>query len=227
MHTVGSLPDPALQKESLAELIKLSLSDAEKRQWRAQIEAWVNAIFDGRKPALPGGLSTSRERDRLETVLAPSETWLRNLRQSPERELSSLITILGGRFEPSGMSGDPLRTPAGLPTGRNLHTFDPNLLPTHEAWELGKKMAAAMLDRFAKDQGKVPEKVSMVLWYGETIRHQGAMESEALYLMGVEPQWNASWRGGWPAPDSGKGTRPPARGCGAHPGRHLPGRVSR
>ena len=189
MHTVGRLPDPALQKESLAELIKLSLSDAEKRQWRAQIDGWVNAIYDGRKPALPDGLSTT-EKDRLQTVLAPSETWLRNLQQSPERELSTLITILGGRFEPSGMSGDPLRTPAGLPTGRNLHTFDPNLLPTHEAWELGKKMATAMLDRFAKDQGKVPEKVSMVLWYGETIRHQGAMESEALYLMGVEPRWN-------------------------------------
>ena len=52
-------------------------------------------------------------------------------------------------------------------------------------------MAVATLERFTKDQGKLPEKVSMVLWYGETIRHQGAMESEALYLMGVEPQWNA------------------------------------
>jgi hypothetical protein len=30
-----------------------------------------------------------------------------------------------------------------------------------------------------------------VLWYGETIRHQGAMECQALYLMGVEPQWNS------------------------------------
>ena len=31
----------------------------------------------------------------------------------------------------------------------------------------------------------------MVLWYGETERHRGALESEALYLMGVEPVWNA------------------------------------
>ena len=190
MHTVGSPPAPALQKEALGELIKLGLSDAEKRLWRIEIEAWVSAIFDGRKPALPGGIPPD-VRDRLETVLAQGETWLRNLRESPERELASLITILAGRFEPSGMSGDPLRTPAGLPTGRNLHTFDPNLIPTREAWELGKKMAVATLEQFTKDQGKLPEKVSMVLWYGETIRHQGAMESEALYLMGVEPQWNA------------------------------------
>ena len=190
MHTVGSLPEPALQREALAELIKLGLSDAEKRQWRVEIEAWANAIFEGRKPALPGGISPD-VKDWLETVLAQGETWLRNLRESPERELASLITILAGWFEPSGMSGDPLRTPASLPTGRNLHTFDPNLIPTHEAWEIGKKMAVAALERFTKDQGKLPEKVSMVLWYGETIRHQGAMESEALYLMGVEPQWNA------------------------------------
>jgi cobaltochelatase CobN len=190
MHTVGSLPEPALQKEALGELIKLSLTDAEKRQWRVEIEAWVGAIFEGRKPALPGGMSPAAK-DRLETVLASGGTWLRNLRESPERELASLVTILAGRFEASGMSGDPLRTPAGLPTGRNLHTFDPNLIPTHEAWELGKKMAVAALEQFAKDQGKAPEKVSMALWYGETIRHQGAMESEALYLMGVEPQWNA------------------------------------
>jgi cobaltochelatase CobN len=190
MHTVGSLPDPAVQKDALGELIKLSLSEAEKRQWRAQVGAWASAIYDGKKPVLPEGLSPE-SRSRLQATMDSSETWLQNLRQSPERELSSLITILSGHFEPSGMSGDPLRTPAGLPTGRNIHDFDPNLLPTHEAWELGKKMAGAMLDRFMKEQGKAPEKVSMVLWYGETIRHQGAMESEALYLMGVEPRWNA------------------------------------
>jgi cobaltochelatase CobN len=30
-----------------------------------------------------------------------------------------------------------------------------------------------------------------VLWQGETGRHQGAMEAQAMYLMGVEPEWNA------------------------------------
>ena len=114
-------------------------------------------MFEGRKPALPDGISPA-VKDRLETVLAQGETWLRNLRESPERELASLITILAGRFEPSGMSGDPLRTPAGLPTGRNLHNFDPNLIPTREAWELGKKMAAAALDRFRRSRASFPRR---------------------------------------------------------------------
>ena len=50
MHTVGSLPEPALQKEALAELIKLGLSDAEKRQWRVEIEAWVSACSRAGSP---------------------------------------------------------------------------------------------------------------------------------------------------------------------------------
>jgi len=32
---------------------------------------------------------------------------------------------------------------------------------------------------------------AMVLWQGESGRHQGAMESQALYLMGIEPEWNS------------------------------------
>ncbi len=186
-HTVGVAPETALQKEALVELLRLGLSDAEKRQWGATVPDWAAALCEGHMPVLPPGLAPASQ-DRLQTAFASAGTWVRNLQASPARELFSLVEILSGRFEPSGMSGDPLRTPAGLPTGRDIHDFDPNLLPTREAWELGKKMATATLERYAKEHGKSPEKVSMVLWYGETIRHQGAMESEALYLMGVEPK---------------------------------------
>jgi cobaltochelatase CobN len=55
-------------------------------------------------------------------------------------------------------------------------------------------MAAQTLARYRQETGRLPESVSMVLWYGETERHQGAMEAEALWLMGVTPVWNA--RGG-------------------------------
>lgn len=189
MHTVGQLPTRQIQHEAVAELIKLGLSDGEKRQWRTELSAWVSAIFDGRKPVVPAGI-TPETGGRLTALFEQAATWLRNLQASPTRELTSLIEILNGRYEESGPSGDPLRAPATLPSGRNLHTFDPNLIPTREAWQLGQKMAQAMLDKFRKDEGKLPEKVSMVLWYGETIRHQGAMEAEALYLMGVEPKWN-------------------------------------
>jgi cobaltochelatase CobN len=189
MATIGREPELATQRDALGELIKLSLSDGERRQWRGEVTAWANSICSGEHFALPAGISPD-EKERLTGILASGEAWLENLRKSPEQELSNLITILDGHFQPSGMSGDPLRALAALPTGRNIHDFDPNRLPTREAWELGKKMANAMLDQFVREQSKMPEKVSMVLWYGETIRHQGAMESEAFYLMGVEPVWN-------------------------------------
>lgn len=119
---------------------------------------------------------------------------LENLRRSPGMELDAIVKVLSGRYLTSGLLGDPLRNPASIPSGRNLHDFDTSLIPTKAAWELGKKMATQTIERYKKDTGNMPEKVSMVLWYGETRRNHGAMESEAMYLMGVEPKWNA--RGG-------------------------------
>lgn len=189
MHTVGVLPSLTLQRDAVGEVLRHSLNDEERKRWRGAVNNWADAICNGAEPRMPAGVDTAA-RERLVAIFASATSWLHNLRESPGRELSSLIDVLNGRFEPSGPSGDPLRSPATLPSGRNLHTFDPNLIPTREAWVLGQKMARELLAKFQHDEGKFPEKVSMVLWYGETIRHQGAMEAEALYLMGVEPRWN-------------------------------------
>jgi cobaltochelatase CobN len=52
-------------------------------------------------------------------------------------------------------------------------------------------MADEFVARYLEEHGEYPGKVSQVLWSGETLRHQGAFESMALALMGVEPIWNA------------------------------------
>jgi cobaltochelatase CobN len=52
-------------------------------------------------------------------------------------------------------------------------------------------MADELLGKYRKQHGGAyPEKISQVLWYGETNRHQGALESMAFWLLGVEPKWN-------------------------------------
>jgi len=122
---------------------------------------------------------------------AAADNWLARLRQSPDLELAALPRILNGQFQPSGMSGDPLRTPEALPSGRNLHDFDPTRIPTKEACAVGKRLADSMLAQYRQRRTAYPEKVSMVLWYGETARHQGMMECQALQLLGVEPVWNS------------------------------------
>jgi cobaltochelatase CobN len=190
VHTVGRLPPEPIQKEALAEFVKSAFQLAEWRVVSKRFPEWIDALVEGRRPDVPGEYSPGL-RDKVETALDEGRRWIEHLRVSPAHEVESLVQALLGRFLTSGPSGDPLRSPASLPSGRNLHDFDPALIPTRAAWEVGKKMAEETLARFRKQTARYPEKVSMVLWYGETVRHQGAMESEALYLMGVEPRWNS------------------------------------
>lgn len=178
IHTLGQLPPDADQADALALMLGTQVkADADR------LRAWSAALVAGRD--VEGADDAERR------ALSAGRQWLADLRASPQRELDGLVTVLAGRYLPTGPLGDPVRVPDSLPTGRNLHAFDGARIPTQAAWALGKTMAAQTLDRFRRERGKWPESVSMVLWYGETERHQGAMEAEALYLMGVEPVWNA------------------------------------
>lgn len=182
VHTLGTMPRDELQIEALAEFLRGGLPEA-RPEWASILAAGGEPVLD---PAWPANLS-----DKAATQIEAGRAWLRNLRSSPARELEETVRVLQGEYLPSGPSGDPLRSPASLPSGRNLHDFDPSLIPTKPAWELGRKLADDLLERLRRQTGGPAKKVSLVLWYGETIRHQGAMECQALYLMGVEPRWNA------------------------------------
>lgn len=178
IHTLGQLPPDADQADALAMML-----GAQVKADAARLHAWAADLVAGREQAAAN--------DAERRALTAGRQWLADLRASPQAELDGLVTVLAGRYLPSGPLGDPVRVPDSLPTGRNLHAFDGARIPTQAAWELGKKMAGQTLERFRQANGNWPESVSMVLWYGETERHQGAMEAEALYLMGVEPVWNA------------------------------------
>ena len=47
-----------------------------------------------------------------------------------DHEVPALVHALDGRFVPPAPGGDLLRTPAILPTGRNIHGFDPFRMPS-------------------------------------------------------------------------------------------------
>lgn len=181
IHVLGQMPAQADQTDALAMMLGARTSTDPQR-----LHAWAADLVAGRQPALGGGVG-----DEPRRALEAGRQWLADLRASPQAELDGLTTVLAGRYLPSGPLGDPVRVTDSLPTGRNLHAFDGARIPTRAAWALGQAMAGQTLDRFQREHGKWPETVSMVLWYGETERHQGAMEAEALYLLGVEPVWNA------------------------------------
>jgi cobaltochelatase CobN len=191
LPVLGQAPPEDRQKEGLEQVVRSAFTAVELRQIGDGIAAWTEAVIAGTRPPVAESIRPPL-RDKVFRTLDEASTWLVQLRRSPERELAALIEVLNGRFLPSGLVGDPLRVPSALPSGRNLHSTDPALFPTKAAWEVGKTMAAQLIDHYRQDhQGAWPERISMVLWSGETGRHQGAMEAEALYLMGVEPEWNA------------------------------------
>jgi cobaltochelatase CobN len=202
-HTIGALPGATVQRDGLQEFLRTAFQPAEQKQLGGSLGVWADALFgDTSSDAAAIAVSTSglgaagfRDlaslREKAVTILGDGATWIENIRRSPGMELDALVTVLRGGYLPSGPLGDPLRSPASIPSGRNLHDLDTALIPTKAAWEIGKRMADKTIARFKTDTGRTPEKISMVLWYGETARSRGVMEAEAMWLMGVEPRWNA------------------------------------
>jgi cobaltochelatase CobN len=190
LPTLGAAPPEDRQRSALETFIGSAFRIEELNHVRPHLTQWTASIFDDRQvqvnPSLPVELQ-----EKAWKAVDEAKTWLERLRASPDRELTVLPKVLRGEFLPSGPVGDPLALPDALPSGRNLHQGDPSLIPSPAAWEAGKKLANQLLDRHRQQHGRYPERISMVLWMGETGRHQGAMEAQALYLMGVEPEWNA------------------------------------
>lgn len=189
IHALGQLPSSDVQLDAIGEVLKYGFDDAQLSSVSGHLDEWAKAIVDGVAPIV-GGPFAAELAAKIEATLHIAAEWRDRLHESAEREVAALPQVLSGRYLPTGPLGDPLRTPAALPTGRNLHAFDAAAIPTKAAWTLGRKMADQMIARYQRDHRKYPEKVSMVLWYGETEKHQGAMESMALDLLGVEPVWN-------------------------------------
>ena len=105
-------------------------------------------------------------------------------------EIQDFVKALAGEFIPTSTGNDPIRNPDAVPTGRNLHGFDPRKIPTKAAWEAGSKLARKFMDDYREKHGVWPDKVAYELWQVETIRHFGVVEAQILYMLGTEPVWN-------------------------------------
>ena len=105
-------------------------------------------------------------------------------------EMDSLMHGLDGGFVPPGPSGCPTRGRADLlPTGKNFYGMDPDGIPTHASWELGKRMADQMIEKFLGEKGHYPDSVGVVIWATDTLKTGGDDVAYILWLMGVRPVW--------------------------------------
>ncbi len=106
-------------------------------------------------------------------------------------EIGSTLTALNGGFVLPGPSGAPTRGQADiLPTGRNFYSVDPNKIPSPGAWETGKRLGDALLDRYREETGKYPESVGIIVYSASTMRSKGDDIAEIFYLLGVKPVWH-------------------------------------
>ncbi len=114
--------------------------------------------------------------------------WQQLLQQSPDAEMTALLSGLDGGFIAPGPGNDPIRSPGSLPTGRNFYALDNSLIPSPVAWELGREMAA---DARANNPQNPDKREALVLWASDVVRDEGVMIAFGLDMLGLEPVWNS------------------------------------
>jgi magnesium chelatase subunit H len=111
-----------------------------------------------------------------------------------DHELDAIIAALDGRYIEPVAGGDVLRDPSILPTGRNIHGFDPFRIPSAYAVVDGAAQAEKIVARHIADTGEFPESIAMVLWGTDNLKSEGSQIAQALALMGARPRFDSYGR---------------------------------
>jgi magnesium chelatase subunit H len=107
-----------------------------------------------------------------------------------DTEIPAVLRALSGRFIAPVPGGDLIRSPQILPTGRNIHAFDPFRMPT----EFALRDGAAQADRLLAAHPTLPRSIALVLWGSDNIKSDGGPIAQALALMGARPRFDAYGR---------------------------------
>jgi magnesium chelatase subunit H len=213
----GLSPHAAEERGKLAELIQAQAAEldlaAAEPAWPAddadsRVAQLVRALHELEESLIPDGLhvvgealSAEARASLLATVAeaaagqsAPQDLAAIDGLLAEDHELPAILRALDGRFIVPAPSGDLIRTPAILPTGRNLHGFDPFRMPSAYACRDGAEQAACLLARHAADGNTLPETVAIVLWGTDNLKSEGGPIAQALALMGAAPRFDSYGR---------------------------------
>ncbi|WP_336485365.1 magnesium chelatase subunit H [Methylobacterium nigriterrae] len=185
LHVVGQGTPPEERAELLAAL-------AEASHGLALPVASVAALLDGAGADAvlrEAGLPQDEEHRAAIASLKAADRLL-----AEDHEVPALLRALDGRFIPPVPGGDLLRNPAVLPTGRNLHGFDPYRLPSAFAVADGARQVGRILARYAEGGTRLPESIAIVLWGTDNLKSEGGPIAQALALMGAEPRFDGYGR---------------------------------
>jgi magnesium chelatase subunit H len=167
------------------------------------IQKLGNQLLELEYTLIPHGLhvvgevpDASQRRDMLEAAGVTDATEFARLDEllATEHELPAILHALDGGYTRPAPGGDLLRTTDVLPTGRNLHGFDPFKIPSAFAVKDGARQADRLLARHATDGKGLPETVAIVLWGTDNLKTEGGPIAQALWLMGAEPRHDSYGR---------------------------------
>jgi magnesium chelatase subunit H len=176
LHVLGdpmSTPERAEYLQAIAEGTVLGLLP----------QAALDRLIEGQ--GAKAVLSAGRLARNDETLRQAEELVRTNRLLSEDHETPALMRALSGRFVRPAPGGDLLRNPAVLPTGRNLHGFDPFAMPSAFALLDGAEQAARLVQRHLSDGNPLPESVAMVLWGADNLKSGGGAIAQALALLGA------------------------------------------
>jgi magnesium chelatase subunit H len=111
-----------------------------------------------------------------------------------DSELQGIYRALDGRYIRPAPGGDVLRNPDVLPTGRNVHGFDPFRIPSKFAVRDGQMQANKLLERYQADGNPLPESIALVLWGTDNLKTEGGPIAQILALMGTLPRFDSFGR---------------------------------
>ena len=185
LHVAGRAPSAAQQADML-------LAMAEANHGMQLERAAVEALVEGHSPELAlSAASLPRNHSSLEVLRALVEP---QAHLAVDTEVSAILRALDAKYIRPAPGGDILRTPAVLPTGRNIHGFDPFRIPSAMAVRDGKVQAQLLIDRHCADGNPLPESIAMVLWGSDNLKNEGTPIAQALALMGAMPRFDTYGR---------------------------------
>ena len=141
-----------------------------------------------------GGTLSADEREGLVDAMAEASPELERAdieaKLDANDELGSLMGALDGAYVQPAPGGDLLKNPEVLPTGRNIHGFDPFRIPSTFACIQGATQADQLIARHMADGGKLPESIAMVLWGTDNLKSEGAQIAQVMALLGARPRFD-------------------------------------
>ncbi len=185
LHVVGATPTDEERADMLMAVAEASHG---VRLERSAIEA----VVSGQSLAVASGLSGLDAGEHIQAIF--KELSATAVKLGEEHELAGLLAALDGRYIHPAQGGDLLRTPEILPTGRNLHGFDPFRIPSAYAVKDGAAQAERLLARHTKDGNSLPETVAIVLWGTDNLKNEGGPIGQVLALLGAKPRFDSFGR---------------------------------